>query len=62
MRAGLLSGDIIVGFDNERVSGIDDLHRLLTIDKAGQKVTLAVLRRTEKLVIEIVPEESRRVL
>src|SRR5207247_804540 len=28
-RAGVASGDIIIGFDGQTVSGIDDLHRLL---------------------------------
>lgn len=48
-----------MGFDDERISGIDDLHRLLTIEKAGKIIPLTVIRRTEKLVIELVPEESR---
>jgi S1-C subfamily serine protease len=58
-RAGLSEGDIIVGFDNQPVSGIDDLHRMLTEEKVGVKTTLAVLRHTEKLNLSIVPEESK---
>jgi len=58
-RAGLSEGDIIVGFDNQPVTGIDDLHRMLTEEKVGVKTTLTVLRHTEKLSLSITPEESK---
>jgi S1-C subfamily serine protease len=58
-RAGLSVGDIIVGFDNQPVTGIDDLHRMLTEEKVGVRTTLTVLRQTEKLNLRIVPEESK---
>ena len=57
-RAGLLEGDIIVGFDDHPIGGIDDLHRLLTEDRIGQASSLVVLRRTEKLVLGVIPDES----
>jgi S1-C subfamily serine protease len=59
-RAGLLEGDIILAFDGQPVSGIDDLHKLLTEEKVGVKTTVTIIRRTEKLTIAIVPEESKR--
>jgi S1-C subfamily serine protease len=59
-RAGVLSGDIIVGFDDHPIAGIDDLHKLLTEDRIGRKSSLVVIRRTEKLSIEVIPEESQR--
>jgi S1-C subfamily serine protease len=59
-RAGLLKGDIVSGFDDQAVAGIDDLHRILTEEKVGEKTMLALVRGTEKLVIDIVPEESKR--
>ena len=58
-RAGLSEGDIIVGFDNQPISGIDDLHRMLTEEKVGVKTTLTIIRLTEKLNLTIVPEESK---
>jgi S1-C subfamily serine protease len=58
-RAGLSEGDIIIGFDGNPVAGIDDLHRNLTGDWVGVHVKLTVLRRSEKLEIDVVPEESR---
>jgi S1-C subfamily serine protease len=57
-RAGLEEGDIILGLDGHTVSGIDDLHRLLTEERVGVKVPMRVLRRPEILTATIVPEES----
>jgi S1-C subfamily serine protease len=59
-RAGLRAGDIIVGYGNLPIGGIDDLHRLLTDEQVGQQVSLAVLRGSEKVVLQIIPEESRK--
>src|SRR5437899_554828 len=57
-RAGLREGDVIVGLGSKPVGGIDDLHRLLSDLPAGVSTEVTVLRRTEKLVIALVPEES----
>ena len=59
-RAGVLSGDIIVGFDDHPIAGIDDLHKLLTEERIGRKSSLVVIRLTEKLNIDVIPEESQR--
>src|SRR3977135_2304389 len=58
-KAGLHEGDIIVGFDEHPTAGIDDLHKLLSEDRIGRKSTLAVIRRTDKMGLEVIPEESR---
>jgi len=58
-KAGLSEGDIIIGFDGHPIAGIDDLHKILTEEKVGVKTPLTIIRRTEKLVLDIVPEESR---
>jgi S1-C subfamily serine protease len=58
-KAGLSEGDIIVGFGSQPVAGIDDLHRMLTEEKVGVKTTLTIIRQTEKLSLNIVPEESK---
>lgn len=57
-RAGLLQGDIIIGFDSHPVTGIDDLHRLLTQERVGVRSSLTILRRTEKMILDIMAEES----
>jgi S1-C subfamily serine protease len=57
-RAGLLRGDLIVAYDGHPVAGIDDLHRLLTDREVGRMSTITVLRRTQKLVLPIMPETA----
>jgi S1-C subfamily serine protease len=59
-RAGLLEGDIIIGFDDQPIAGIDDLHRLLTEDRIGRETPITIIRRTDKLTIDVAPEESRK--
>ena len=58
--AGIQEGDVIVGYTGQPVASIDDLHRLLTEAQVGMRSPLTVIRRSEKLDIEIIPEESRR--
>jgi S1-C subfamily serine protease len=57
-RAGVLEGDLIVGYDNQPIASIDALHRLLTDEQVHARTALTVLRRGEKLVLAIEPEES----
>jgi S1-C subfamily serine protease len=56
-RAGLKEGDLIIGIGEHVVAGVDDLHRLLTGHGAARATTLKVIRRTERLDLEIRPEE-----
>jgi len=58
-RAGLSEGDIIVSFDDQPIASIDDLHKRLTEEKVGKRTTLTIIRRTEKLDLMIMPEESK---
>ncbi len=58
-RAGLIERDVIVGYDGQPISGIDDLHRLLTEKQIGLASQLTIIRRSEKMVLDIVPEESK---
>ncbi|HVP37628.1 MAG TPA: trypsin-like peptidase domain-containing protein [Candidatus Saccharimonadales bacterium] len=57
-RAGVMEGDLVVGFAGQPVAGIDDLHRLLTEDRIGAPAALRVLRRTQIREFEVVPEEA----
>ena len=59
MGAGLRVGDVIVGFGGAAIPGIDELHKLLTQEKAGKRFPLSVIRATEKLDLEIAPEEFK---
>lgn len=54
--AGLKAGDVIVAFDGITVGSVDDLHRLLTEERAGRAVVLGFLRGTERRTVEIVPQ------
>jgi S1-C subfamily serine protease len=56
-RAGIQEGDTIISFAGETVEGIDELNRLLTDETVETKQRITVLRRTEKLDLEIVPRE-----
>ena len=58
-KGGLREGDIIIAFDDQPIAGIDDLHKLLTEERIGRKSSLTVIRGTDKLAIEVTPEESR---
>jgi S1-C subfamily serine protease len=54
-QAGLRDGDLIVGFGGKPVAGIDDLHRLLTEEQAGNETTLIVVRGSERVALPVTP-------
>lgn len=58
VRAGIETGDLIIGFDGQRVSGVDDLHRLLIGSRIGSSVPLELIRRERRLEIGITPVEA----
>jgi len=55
---GLQDGDILIAFDDQPIGSIDGLHKLLTQHPVLQRSTLTLIRKTEKLKIEIIPAES----
>ena len=57
-RAGFREGDLIVDFNGNPIAGVDDLHKQLTGAQVGVRSQLTVIRHTEKLQLEVVPEES----
>jgi S1-C subfamily serine protease len=59
IRAGVETGDLIVAFDGLTVDGIDALHRLLTLERIGKPALMTVVRRTQKLDLQITPLEVR---
>jgi len=56
--AGLRAGDLIVAYGEHPTAGIDDLHRLLVEEKVGVRAPMTIVRRSERRVLDIVPEES----
>lgn len=55
--AGLRKGDIIIALADARVSGVDDLHRLLTAERIGVAAALTILRGAGRRRIVVVPQE-----
>ncbi len=56
-KAGLKRDDIIVGFADQVVSGVDALHRQLTGERVGAATVVIVLRRGERRSLTVVPTE-----
>jgi len=56
-RAGLKPGSIVVALDGERVTGSDDLVRLLSAGRIGVSVTLSVIADGKLREIAVVPAE-----
>jgi S1-C subfamily serine protease len=58
--AGLQVGDVIVAFGEAPVTGVDDLHRLLSSGRIGDGIDVIVLRRDQRLSIPVTPRESAK--
>jgi S1-C subfamily serine protease len=56
--AGLRPGDVIVAFDDLPITGVEDLHRALTQERAGVPIAIRLLRRTELLTVSVTPLQS----
>jgi S1-C subfamily serine protease len=56
--AGVQRGDVLVAFDGVPIAVVDDMHRMLTAERAGRPVPLALLRRGELVTLETTPEEA----
>ncbi len=57
-KASLQEGDVIIAFDGEPVNGIDDIYSFLSEKPAGIQSSLTIIRHTEKVQLEIIPEEK----
>jgi S1-C subfamily serine protease len=56
-RAGLREGDLIVGFNEQPIGSVYDLHKVLVGEQIGVTAKLVVIRHTEKLELPILPAE-----
>jgi len=54
--AGLMPGDVLLTFDSHALSGVDDLHRLLTSERAGKTVAITLMRGAHIESATIVPQ------
>ncbi|MEZ5299399.1 MAG: trypsin-like peptidase domain-containing protein [Verrucomicrobiales bacterium] len=57
-RSGLLLGDVIVAVDGEPVTDNNELYRALDGKKPGQKVPVTLLRKGEKVEVEVSLSEA----
>ncbi len=57
-KAGIEEGDLLIRYDQSPVSGIDDLHRLLTGDRVHRCAEIEIIRRTQKLTRLITPLDA----
>lgn len=55
-RAGLRERDVVVRFAGHNVTGVDDLHRLLTEDRNGKPCEIELIRGTELVRLFVVPQ------
>jgi S1-C subfamily serine protease len=51
------AGDLIIALDGRPVSGFDDMHRLLSHDRVGKVLEMIVIRRAQRLTLNVVPRE-----
>ena len=56
-QAGVRPEDLIVEVNGARVTGVDDLQRLMVADLIGRTVSVRVLRAGRELVLELTPGE-----
>ena len=58
--AGIRVGDLIIAFGGAPVTGVDDLHRLLTGGRIGDGVDISLLRGAQRCSLRVVPRDSAR--
>jgi S1-C subfamily serine protease len=58
-RAGLVSGDVLLTFDGYVLSAVDDLHRLLTSERAGKSISITLMRGAHIESVTIVPQAEQ---
>ena len=57
--AGLIEGDVIVGFADQPIETVDALQRLLSDQQVGVRSPISIIRRNDKLTINVVPAEVK---
>ena len=55
-RADLRSGDLLLDFDGHAIASLDQLHRLLTVERAQRDIAIRILRRGKLLDLLVRPE------
>ncbi|MEX0805690.1 MAG: trypsin-like peptidase domain-containing protein [Candidatus Binatia bacterium] len=60
-KAGIIEGDVIISMDGEAIKGVDDLHTHLTDQKIGAQSELAIIRRSARITVPVLPAEIQPV-
>jgi S1-C subfamily serine protease len=58
--AGLHDGDVVLAFGGQPVTGVDDLHRLLTDARIGAATAMTILRSGARRQLTLIPSEKPR--
>jgi S1-C subfamily serine protease len=58
--AGLRDGDVVLAFAGQPVTGVDDLHRLLTDARIGIETPMTILRSGARRQMTLIPAEKPR--
>ncbi|HKY52135.1 MAG TPA: trypsin-like peptidase domain-containing protein [Candidatus Limnocylindria bacterium] len=58
-RAGIRAGDILIALDGAGLASLSDLQRALSAERVGAQTLLTAVRRGERIVLTITPEEAR---
>ena len=58
-KAGVQEGDFLWAVDQKPIGGIDDLHRILTERREGQEISLSVVRKGKRLVLQATLAKSK---
>jgi S1-C subfamily serine protease len=56
--AGVRTGDVVIELDEFTTASVDDLHRLLTVERIGLPATLSIIRRERIEQIAVTPRET----
>jgi S1-C subfamily serine protease len=56
-KAGLMAGDVLVSLDNESVTGIDDIARVLDARRIGRTIGARVIRAGQTIDVKVLPSE-----
>jgi S1-C subfamily serine protease len=49
---------VILAFEKHPVAGVDDLLRLLTETRVGERCSVSILRGVEKMELVLIPQEA----
>jgi len=56
-KAGIKDCDVVIALASTAVTGVDELHRLLTEDRIGVPTPIAILRSARRKTLTVVPSE-----